>query len=87
MVTNTFGFYYKKALLALLAKGKKRLFEATGDKAWAYGFPLTKIHELTLPTPGKNCTGESVERKRGGVRDGALTVTLTSDELRLKWLS
>ena len=49
---------------ALLATGDCRLFEATGDRVWASGLPLTRIHELTLPTPGKNRTGEAVEKAR-----------------------
>ena len=48
----------------LLATGNRRLFEATGDKTWACGLPLARIHELTLPPPGKNRTGETVEKVR-----------------------
>ena len=48
----------------LLATGNHSLFEATGDKVWACGLPLAKIHELTLPPPGKNRTGEAVEKVR-----------------------
>ena len=53
---------------ALLATGDRRLFEATGDRIWACGLPLTKIHELTLPAPGKNRTGEAVEKVRSIIR-------------------
>ena len=54
---------------ALLATGEKRLFEATGDKVWACGLPLSKIHELTLPPPGRNRTGLSVEKVRDIIRN------------------
>ena len=55
---------------ALLATGKHRLFEATGDKKWACGLPLSKIHELKLPIPGSNRTGEALEKVRGIITVG-----------------
>ena len=48
----------------LLATGNRKLFEATGDRFWACGLPLAKIHELTIPAPGRNCTGKTVEAVR-----------------------
>ena len=44
--------------------GDRALFEATGDKVWACGIPLTRIQELTVPAPGRNCTGVAVEKTR-----------------------
>ena len=61
VIKFTSNEYCKKALQAT---GHRQLFEATGDKYWACGLPLTKIHELKLPTLGKNRTGEAVERVR-----------------------
>ena len=48
----------------LLETGQRKLFEATGDRVWACGLPLAKIHELKLPTPGKKRTGEALEKVR-----------------------
>ena len=53
----------------LLATGDRNLYEATGDKYWACGLPLAKIHELTLPPIGKNRAGEAVEKVRGILRE------------------
>ena len=49
---------------ALLKTGDKKLFEATGDKVWACGLPLARIHELTDPPPGNNRTGKALEKVR-----------------------
>ena len=57
--------YCKKALLAT---GNKKLFEATGDRLWACGLPLTRIQELTDPPIGKNRTGKSLEKVRDIIR-------------------
>ena len=54
----------------LLATGNRRLFEATGDRVWACGLLLAKIHELTLPPLGRNRTGETVEKVRGIIKEG-----------------
>ena len=48
----------------LLATGNRKLFEATGNKFWACGLPLAKIQELSIPAPGRNHTGETVEKVR-----------------------
>ena len=61
LIKFTVDSYCRKALLAT---GKRRLFEATGDKTWACGLPLSKIHELKLPFPGRNRTGEALEKVR-----------------------
>ena len=50
---------------ALLNTGDKKLFEATGDRVWACGLPLARIHELTDPPPGNNRTGKALEKVRG----------------------
>ena len=52
----------------LLATGNKKLVEATGDRFWACGLPLAKIHELKFPFPGRNHTGEAVEKAREIIR-------------------
>ena len=48
----------------LLATGDCGLFEATGDRTWACGLPLSKIHELTIPPVGRNRTGVALEKVR-----------------------
>ena len=52
----------------LLETGGCRLFEATGDRVWACGLPLARIHELTIPPPGNNRTGKAVEKVRGIIK-------------------
>ena len=58
--------YCKKALLAT---ANKKLFEATGDRTWACGLPLMKIHELTDPPLGKNRMGKALEKVRDIIRN------------------
>ena len=53
----------------LLETGNRLLFEATGDRTWACGLPLARIHELTLPPVGKNRTGLALEKVRGIIKD------------------
>ena len=67
MVKFSSNLYCKRALLAT---GDLSLFEATGDKTWACGLPLSKIHELKLPIPGSNRTGVALEKVRGTIATG-----------------
>ena len=52
----------------LLATGNKKLFEATGDRKWACGIPLSKIDTLTDKPPGENRMGKKLEVIRDKIR-------------------
>ena len=65
IIKFTTNSYCRKALMAT---GDRSLFEATGDKVWACGLALTRIQELTIPTPGKNQAGLALEKVRGIVK-------------------
>ena len=53
----------------LLGTDDCRLFEATGDRTWACGLPLSRIHELTIPPIGRNRTGLALEKVRQIVKE------------------
>ena len=52
----------------LVRTGDKKLFEATGDRKWACGIPLTKIDTLTDAPPGENRMGKKLEVVRQKVK-------------------
>ena len=52
----------------LLATGQKKLYEATGDRKWACGIPLSKISSLTKNQPGENRMGKKLESARDKIR-------------------
>ena len=53
----------------LLATGDKTLYEATGDRKWACGIPLSKIDTLTATPPGENRMGKKLEKVRSIIRE------------------
>ena len=55
----------------LIATGNKKLFEATGDRKWACGIPLSKIDTLTATPPGENRMGKKLERVREKIKKSA----------------
>ena len=52
----------------LISTGEKKLFEATGDRKWACGIPLSKIDTLTASPPGENRMGKKLESVRSKIK-------------------
>ena len=52
----------------LIATGDKKLYEATGDRKWACGIPLSKIDTLTETPPGANRMGKKLEEIRDRIK-------------------